>query len=65
MFEIRARDHRQANSNPYKVLELANKMKFKEKFYTTLQALSKVIRLKKLTGELGKVDLDARVQLNE
>ena len=54
MFEIRAKDHREPNSDPYKVLELANKLKFKEKFYITLQALSKVVRQKELTGELGK-----------
>ena len=65
MCEIRNRDHREPHSDPYKVLELAKKLNFNEKFRITLQALSKVIRQKELTGELAKVDLNTRVQLNE
>ena len=51
------------NKDDLKVL--VEKLNFKEKFHITLQALSKVIRQKKLSGELGKVDLNARYQLNE
>ncbi len=46
MFEIRAKDHREPNSDPYKVLEITNKLKLKKKAYITQQALSKIVRQK-------------------